>query len=65
MLTKKDFITYLAQGGSISLNKPIKLNKLQISKLSEDQKSGRQIIIIEGKQGYLDNDGFWIPKLVK
>lgn len=65
MLTKKDFIIYLAKGGNVSFNKPIKLNKLQISKLSEDQKAGRQAIIIEGRQGYLDRDGFWKPEPIK
>ena len=62
MLSKKDFLAYLAKGGSISFNKPIKLNRKQLQKLSKDQKAGREPINIEGKVGYLDGKGYWTPK---
>lgn len=60
-LTRKDFINYLAKGGSAEFNKPIKLNKAQLSKLTKDQIDGREPIYIEGKKGYLDGKGFWEP----
>ena len=55
MLTKKDFLAYLAKGGSVGFNKPIKLNRKQL-------KVGREPINIEGKVGYLDGKGYWTPK---
>ncbi len=62
VLTRKDFLAYLANGGNINFNKPIKLNRTQLSNLTKDQLAGRQVIIIDNKQGYLDGDGFWKPK---
>lgn len=62
MLSRKDFLLYLAKGGNVNFDKPIKLNKMQLSKLSKDQKMGREPINIEGKIGYLDGKGYWMPK---
>lgn len=59
--TKKDFITYLAKGGNVKFQKPIKLNRAQLSKLSKDQRDGRVPIYIEGVKGYLDGKGYWEP----
>lgn len=57
ILTRKDFLAYLAHGGSFE--KPIYLNKVQRAKLDKDQLAGRKPIIIDGKQGYLDGQGYW------
>lgn len=62
MLSRKDFLSYLAKDGSVNFNKPIKLNREQLQKLSKDQKEGREPINIEGKSGYLDGKGYWVPK---
>lgn len=62
MLNRKDFLSYLAKGGSVNFDKPIKLNRGQLQKLSKDQKEGRKPINIEGKVGYLDGKGYWTPK---
>lgn len=62
MLNRKDFLAYLAKGGSVNFDKPIKLNRKQLQKLSKDQKEGREPINIEGKVGYLDGKGYWMPK---
>lgn len=59
--TRKDFITYLAKGGNIKFQKPIKLNKAQLSKLNKDQRDGRSPIYIDGTKGYLDGKGWWMP----
>lgn len=65
MLTKKDFITYLAHGGDVNFNKAIQFNKVQLSKLTKDQREGRQVVIINGREGYMGGDGTWTPKAVK
>jgi len=36
VLTRKDFLAYLANGGNINFNKPIKLNRTQLSNLTKD-----------------------------
>ena len=59
--TKKDFITYLAKGGNVKFQKPIKLNRKQLAKLDKDQRNGRSPIYIEGVKGYLDGKGYWEP----
>lgn len=63
VLTKKDFIAYLAKGGTF--NKVIYLNKQQLSRLTVDQKQGRSPVFIDGKEGYVGGDGSWTPKKVK
>lgn len=60
-LTKKDFLLYLAKGGSVNFDKPIYLNRIQRSKLDKDQLAGRKAIMIDGKEGYLNGDEYWIP----
>ena len=59
--TKKNFISYLAKGGNVKFQKPIKLNRAQLSKLSKDQRDGKVPIYIEGVKGYLDGKGYWEP----
>ena len=59
ILTKKDFLAYLAMGGSVGFDKPIKLNRAQLQKLTKDQLMGRDVIKIDGKSGYLDGKGYW------
>lgn len=60
-LTRKDFIAYLAKGGNVNFSSPIKLNRAQLSKLSKDQRDGREPVYIDGKKGYVDGKGFWEP----
>lgn len=62
ILTKKDFLAYLAMGGSVGFDKPIKLNRAQLQKLTKDQLMGRDVIKIDGKSGYLDSKGYWTPE---
>lgn len=62
ILTKKDFLAYLAMGGSVGFDKPIKLNRAQLQKLTKDQLMGRDVIKIDGKSGYLDGKGYWTPE---
>lgn len=62
ILTKKDFLAYLAMGGSVGFDKPIKLNRAQLQKLTKDQLMGRDVIKIDGKSGYLDGNGYWTPE---
>ena len=62
ILTKKDFLAYLAMGGSVGFDKPIKLNRAQLQKLTKDQLIGRDVIKIDGKSGYLDGKGYWTPE---
>lgn len=57
ILTRKDFLNYLANGGSF--NKPVYLNKAQRAKLDKDQLAGRKPIFIDGKEEYLDGQGYW------
>lgn len=61
ILTRKDFLAYLAMGGSVNFDKPIKLNRAQLQKLTKDQLMGREPIAIDGKKGYLDGKGYWTP----
>ena len=61
ILTRKDFLAYLAMGGNINLEKPIKLNRAQLQKLTKNQLLGREVIKIDGKEGYLDGKGYWSP----
>lgn len=65
ILTKKDFLAYLANGGSVNFDKVIYLNKQQLKKLTEDQKQGRSPVFINGKEGYVAGDGSWKPKAIK
>ena len=62
ILTRKDFLAYLAMGGSVRFDKPIKLNRAQLQKLTKDQLMGRDVIKIDGKSGYLDGKGYWTPE---
>lgn len=62
ILTRKDFLAYLAMGGSVGFDKPIKLNRSQLQKLTKDQLMGRDVIKIDGKSGYLDGKGYWTPE---
>lgn len=62
ILTRKDFLAYLAMGGSVGFDKPIKLNRAQLQKLTKDQLMGRDVIKIDGKSGYLDGKGYWTPE---
>ena len=61
ILTRKDFLAYLAMGGNVNLQKPIKLNRAQLQKLTKNQLMGREVIKIDGKEGYLDGKGYWSP----
>lgn len=61
ILTRKDFLAYLAMGGSVNFKKPIKLNRAQLQKLTKNQLMGREVIKIDGKEGYLDGKGYWSP----
>lgn len=65
ILTRKDFLAYLAKGGSVNFDKVIYLNKVQLAKLDKDQKAGRKPVIIDGKEGYVGGDGSWTPTKVK
>ena len=62
ILTRKDFLAYLAMGGSVGFDKPITLNRAQLQKLTKDQLMGRDVIKIDGKSGYLDGKGYWTPE---
>lgn len=62
ILTRKDFLAYLAMGGSVGFDKPIKLNRSQLQKLTKDQLMGRDVIKIDGKSSYLDGKGYWTPE---
>jgi len=62
ILKRSDFISYLKMGGSTSFNKPLYLNKAQKAKLNDDQLMGREPVIIDGKEGYMNGDGAWVPK---
>ena len=61
ILTRKHFLSYLAMGGNINFEKPIKLNRAQLQKLTKNQLLGREAIKIDGKEGYLDGKGYWSP----
>ena len=61
ILTRKDFLAYLAMGGNVNFQKPIKLNRAQLRKLTKNQLMGREVIKIDGKEGYLDGKGYWSP----
>lgn len=61
ILTRKDFLAYLAMGGNVNFEKPIKLNRAQLQKLTKNQLMGRESIKIDGKEGYLDGKGYWSP----
>ena len=61
ILTRKDFLAYLAMGGNINFEKPIKLNRAQLQKLTKNQLLGREAIKIDGKEGYLGGKGYWSP----
>lgn len=61
ILTRKDFLAYLAMGGNVNFEKPIKLNRAQLRKLTKNQLMGREVIKIDGKEGYLDGKGYWSP----
>ena len=61
ILTRKDFLAYLAMGGNVNVQKPIKLNRAQLQKLTKNQLMGREVIKIDGKEGYLDGKGYWSP----
>ena len=61
ILTRKDFLAYLAMGGNVNFEKPIKLNREQLQKLTKNQLRGREVIKIDGKEGYLDGKGYWSP----
>ena len=61
ILTRKDFLAYLAMGGNVNFEKPIKLNRAQLQKLTKNQLMGREVIKIDGKEGYLDGKGYWSP----
>ena len=61
ILTRKDFLAYLAMGGNINFEKPIKLNRAQLQKLTKNQLMGREVIKIDGKEGYLDGKGYCSP----
>ena len=37
ILTRKDFLAYLAMGGNVNFEKPIKLNRAQLRKLTKNQ----------------------------
>ena len=63
ILTRKDFLAYLAMGGSVGFDKPIKLNRAQLQKLTKNQLMGREVIKIDGKEGYLDGKGYWSPSV--
>ena len=41
ILTRKDFLAYLAMGGNVNFQKPIKLNRAQLQKLTKNQLMGR------------------------
>lgn len=56
-LTKKDFLPFLAKGGTLS--NTITLNSAQYNKLTKDQKEGREPVIIMGKKGYVGGDKVW------
>lgn len=59
ILTRKDFLSYLANGGS--LNKDlIYFNKVQRSKLTKDQLMGREPVMLDGQEGYMNGDGAWV-----
>lgn len=64
-LTRKDFLAYLAMGGSVNFDKVIYLNKQQLKKLTNDQRQGRSPVYIDGKEGFVGGDGSWTPKKVK
>lgn len=57
ILTKKDFLAFLARGGSFG--NTIQLNNQQYNKLSKDQKDGREPVEIMGRKGYVDGDKVW------
>ena len=57
ILTKKDFLAFLARGGSF--DNTIQLNNQQYNKLSKDQKDGREPVEIMGRKGYVDVDKVW------
>lgn len=57
ILTKKDFLAFLARGGSF--DNTIQLNNQQYNKLSKDQKDGREPVEIMGRKGYVDGDKVW------
>ena len=61
ILTRKDFLAYLAMGSNVNFEKPIKLNRAQLQKLTKNQLMGREVIKIDGKEGYLDGKGYWSP----
>lgn len=61
ILTRKDFLAYLAMGGNVNFQKPIKLNRAQLQKLTKNQLMGIEVIKIDGKEGYLDGKGYWSP----
>ena len=61
ILTRKDFLAYLAMGGNVNFQKPIKLNRAQLQKLTKNQLMGRGVIKIDGNEGYLDGKGYWSP----
>ena len=61
ILKRKDFLAYLAMGGNINFEKPIKLNRAQLQKLTKNQLLGREAITIDCKEGYLDGKGYWSP----
>lgn len=57
ILTKKDFLAFLARGGSF--DNTIQLNNQQYNKLSKDQKDGREPVEIMGRKGYVNGDKVW------
>lgn len=57
ILTKKDFLAFLARGSSF--DNTIQLNNQQYNKLSKDQKDGREPVEIMGRKGYVDGDKVW------
>ena len=37
------------------------LNREKLQKLTKNQLMGREVIKIDGKEGYLDGKGYWSP----
>ena len=64
MLNRKDFLAYLANGGDINFRKPIKFNKAQYNKRTDNQKVGKSPVMIDGVEGFI-NQGVWIPRNIK